>query len=431
MRTVNQCALLFALIMTPLLFPIGLFVLGQPQGYTLVLSTTQYFNAAPWMNVKAIYMKTDSNNLYWYIEYAGAIPNSGGSYRQVYLYMDTDNSTATGSQSHGLGLDYEIYFYLYGDNHSSYAKLYSWNATGEWWQSTSVNVGLTRGPGLNYLEVWVARQAVGYSTQGLYFYISTYVYTGGVPKIGGNNIEGSYTMGSHQRTIDPDGNAGDWGDTSATVTFPVDANAPAELVCSASYTANDQDNLYFRFDMRGTPTQRLGAGTLYRYFYIYVNTDDNNATGDSYYGGADYEVDITFYTGNTRSGYFNFYRYTETDEDWSWDWFDSEGAIIANDNTFEVLVPLTKLGLGTSGRINFIIDDEKWYLSDSFPRPSQFIQFPAAVVGPAAGDLGIVKLFGSETVFLAVVIGLMLAEAVLVYIIARRGGKQVSPPPPP
>ena len=116
-----------------------------------------------------------------------------------------------------------FYFYLYGDNHSSYAKLYSWNATGEWWQSTSVNVGLTRGPGLNYLEVWVARQAVGYSTQGLYFYISTYVYTGGVPKIGGNNIEGSYTMGSHQRTIDPDGNAGDWGDTSATVTFPVDA----------------------------------------------------------------------------------------------------------------------------------------------------------------------------------------------------------------
>ena len=87
--------------------------------------------------------------------------------------------------------------------------------------------------------------------------------------------------------------------------------------------------------------------------------------------------------------------------------------------------------MGTSGRINFIIDDEKWYLSDSFPRPSQFIQFPAAVAGPAAGDLGIVKLFGSETVFLAVVIGLMLAEAVLVYIIARRGGKQVSPPPPP
>ena len=62
--------------------------------------------------------------------------------------------------------------------------------------------------------------------------------------------------------------------------------------------ANDQDNLYFRFDMRGTPTQRLGAGTLYRYFYIYVNTDDNNATGDLLRGGADYEVDITFYTEN-------------------------------------------------------------------------------------------------------------------------------------
>jgi hypothetical protein len=42
-----------------------------------------------------------------------------------------------------------------------------------------------------------------------------------------------------------------------------------------------------------------------------------------------------------------------------------------------------------------------------------------------------VKLFGSETVFLAVVVGLMLVEAVLVYIVARRGGKPVSVPPPP
>jgi hypothetical protein len=417
--------------MTIPLFSIGLFVSGQPQGYTLVLTPTQYFNAAPWMNVKAIYMKADTDNLYCYMEYAGAIPNSKGSYRQVYLYMDTDNSTATGYQSHGLGADYEVYFYLYGDNSSSYVKLYSWNATAGWWQSTSANVGLTRAPGLNYLEAWVPRQAVGYSASGVYFYINAYVYTGGVLKTGDNDIIGSYTLGSHQRTIDADGNAGDWGDTPATVTFPADSNAPAELVCSASYMANDLDNLYLRFDMRGTPTQRLGAGTLYRYFYLYVNTDDDNTTGYLYYGGADYEVDLSFSTGNSRSSYANFYRYTGTGDNWSWDWFDSEGTTTANGNILEASIPLAKLGLGTSGRISFLIDDLKWYLSDSFPRPSQFIQFPATVAGPATSDLGIVKLFGSETVFLAVVVGLMLVEGVLVYIIARRGGGRVSPPPPP
>ena len=426
MKTASQCAILFALIMTPLLIPVGLFVSGQPQGYTLILAPTQFFSAAPWMNVKAIYMKTDSSNLYWYIEYAGAIPNSGSSHRTIYLYMDTDNSTSTGYQTHGRGMDYRLYFYLYGDNHSSYAKLYSWNVTIDWWQSTPANVGLTRQPGLSYLEVWVPQQAVGYSSQGLYFYIDTYAYTGGVPE-----AETSYVMGSHVRTVDVDGNAGDWGDTPATVTFPTASTVPAELECSALYMANDQDNLYLRFDIRGASTSSIGAGGLYRYFYLYADTDDNNATGYLLGSGqgADYEIYLSFSTTTTRGSYVDLYRYDGTGQDWNWNWFDEGDATTANGNTLEASIPLAKLGLGASNRISLYIEDETWDLSDSFPRPSQFIKFPVAVAG--AGDLGIVKLFGSETVFLAVVVGLMLVEAVLVYIVARRGGKPVSVPPPP
>ncbi len=381
------------------------------------------------MNIRAIYMKTDSDNLYWYIEYAGAIPNSARAYRQIYLYVDTDNSTITGYQANGRGMDYEIYFYLYGDNHSSYARLYSWNATSDWWRSTSVIVGVTRQPGLNYLEVWVPQQAVGYSSSyGLYFYMNTYAYTGGVPE-----TDTSYVMGSHMRTIDVDGNAGDWGDTPATVTFPPGSTVPAELEGSALYIANDEDNLYFRIDLRGAPTTYLAAGSLTRYVYLYADVDNSNATGyvlDNG-NGADYEIELSFGTSSTREGYVDLSQYTGTGEDWNWNWINEGDATVANGNILEASIPLTKLGLGTSGAIGLRIDDDWWYLYDSFPRPSQFIKFPVAGAGTTTGDLGIVKLFGSETVFLAVVVGLMLVEGIAVYFVARRGGKQPAPPPPP
>ncbi|HYA22112.1 MAG TPA: hypothetical protein VEG31_02955, partial [Thermoproteota archaeon] len=292
MRTEHQRALLLVLVAVPLLIPMGLSVSGQPQGYTLVLSPPQYFNAAPWMNVRAIYMKTDSDNLYWYIEYAGAIPNLARSYRRVYLYLDTDNSTLTGYQSHGRGMDYEVYFELYGDNSSSYARLYQWNTTSNWFQSTSVNVGLIRQPGLTYLEVWVPQQSVGYSSQGLYFYMDTYAGTGGITE-----ADSSYSIGSHTRTVNVDGSSGDWGDTPATVTFPPGSTVPAELEGSALYIANDEDNLYFRLDLRGAPTTSIAAGTVDRYIYLYADTDNSNATGYLLGNGqgADYEIDLSFY----------------------------------------------------------------------------------------------------------------------------------------
>jgi len=410
--------------MIPPLVPIGLFVSGQPQGYTLVLSPTQYFSAAPWMNVKSIYMKAESNRLYWYIEYAGVMPSDSRSYRNAYVYMDTDKTISTGGQYNGRGMDYYLYFYLYGDNSSSYVRLYKWNATSQSYGSQPTTVtGLTRKSGLDYLEVWVDQQAAGYSAQGLYFYIDHYADTTGV-----TDASGEYIMGSHQRSITLDGNAGDWGDTPASITFPALSTVPAELEASAFCIANDQDNLYFRIDMRGTPTKSIEAGKIRRNLYVYVDTDDNNATGHLSTGGSEYELYLSSYTGVTRSGYVTMYRYVGTGEDWNFEWMDEGDATVAHDNTFEALIPLTKLGLGASGKIHLYIEDNRWYLSDTFPRPAQYVAFPA--VQSTTGDLGIVKLFGSETVFLTVVVGLMLVEAVLVFIIARRGKKQGIPPPP-
>lgn len=123
-----EIRVLTAIMVMTLLTQIVLLVKSQPQGYTLVYSAPRAYGV-DWMDVKALYMKTEENRLYFYIEYYGAMPNSKDYYREIGVYMDTDRNIQTGGVSNELGRDYYIYFYLYGDNSSSSASLFKWNST--------------------------------------------------------------------------------------------------------------------------------------------------------------------------------------------------------------------------------------------------------------------------------------------------------------
>jgi hypothetical protein len=193
--------------------------------------------------------------------------------------------------------------------------------------------------------------------------------------------------------------------------------------------ANDNDYLYFRLDARGAPTKNLESGTLYRNLYLYLDTDNSNSTGHIGVGGADYELDATFYTGPGRSGYINLYKYFGSGTDWDFRYEDLGISQVGNDNVFEFKIPLARLGLGTSGTVNLYEGGQTWYLRDYYPRPVDYLSYPPSSA-TTGGELGIVKLFGSETVFLGVVAALMVVEAVLIVVAMRMGKKPETPPPP-
>jgi hypothetical protein len=424
MERVSIRALLIALIATASLVPIGMLMSGQPSGYTLVCTPVQYYAAAPWMNVKNVYAKVDGGKLYWYIELGGAMPTTQGSSTTFYVYMDTDRSASTGDRRNGMGADYYLYFYLHGDNSSAYIQLARYNATSDQYKWATANCGITRGKGLNYVEAWVDQQAVGYSAQGLRFSIDEDAENLGVPA-----TSGTYVLGTRQRTIAVDGSAEDWEGIFAAVTLPARSTVPAELECSAIHIANDNDNLYFRLDPRGTPTRSLEAGTLHRYVGLYLDTDNSNSTGKRSLGGADYEVDVSFTTSGSAGGDIWLYKYFGDGDNWDFRYVSVEDSHVGNDNVFEFKVPLEKLGLGTSGRVNFYWGSSAWYLWDSFPRPVDYLTYPPSSA-TTGGELGIMKLFGSEAVFLGVVAALMIVEAVLIVVAMRMGKKPETPPPP-
>jgi len=373
------------------------------------------------MNLKSVYAKTEGGRLCFYLEYFAPIPNSSDYRRSVYVYMDTDRNSATGSPSGMRGWDYYAYVYVRGDNSSISRYLYRWNQTTEDWRSLSeAGPIVTLMPNLDYIEFSVDQQVIGYSAEGVLFQVYVYSYVRGLQQ-----ATFSYTLGSNAKTITVDGNSADWGSTSPSVTFASKALEPAELEVSAIYLANDQNNIYFRLDVRGTPTKDISSGSLTRYTYTYLDTDNDPSTGYSGDYGAEYYVYASLSSDPRKDPYGSLYRYTGTGDDWR---FDYQSDIDADfNNIFEFSAPLDALQLGQSGTISLYVEAESWYLSDQVPRPVNWVTYPTA---STSGGFSLVGLFGSEVLFLATVALLMLLEGVAIVLVMRRG-KASTPPPPP
>lgn len=370
------------------------------------------------MSLKALHMKVEDNRVYWYFEYYAAIPNSADLGRTFYVYIDADRNALTGSNSYK-GADYYVYFSLKGDNSSYSRSLRRWNSTkASWDYMNSSMVKGTLKPGIDYVEFSVETQAINYDQRGFSFYAEAYSYVSGLP-----GATFTYVLGSNQRTVAVDGEPGDWGDSVPCVSYPSKSLDPAELEVASIYCANDQDNLYVRVDMRGVPTANIDAAALYRWVYLYMNTDENNATGGSN-RGSDFYAYAYFQSTPARQTGGSLYRFTGPSQ-WGFTYVTEITSRVSR--VFEFSVPLEKLGLGPSGSIEAYVSSSSWDLFDYVPRPTYKVSFPVAAT---TGGFSIVGLFGSEALFLAAVLGLMALEAVVIVLLMRRGKKEVPPPPP-
>jgi hypothetical protein len=264
-------------------------VYSQPQGYTLIYSPPRAYYV-DWMDVKAIYVKDEEDRLYFYIEYYGAIPNSEDYDRTIYINMDTDRNVQTGAHDK-FGLDYYIYLHLYGDNSHAHATMSKWdNASKSSKQVKDLTSNMRRAPGLNCMEIWVGKQDIGYTPNGIDFYMEIYSIVKGMLE-----TELSYVIGSSVKRITIDGEPGDWDSIAPSVTFPSRSINPSELEASSVYIANDDENLYFRIDTREKPSTMINEGTLLRQFLVYLDTDNNNNTGYKPNGGAEFYAYLQFY----------------------------------------------------------------------------------------------------------------------------------------
>ena len=319
------------------------FVYGQPQGYVLIYSPPRAYNA-DWMDVKAVYMKEEGDKLYFYIEYYGAIPSSEDYERHISIYIDVDRNPQTGDIDRGLGVDYTIDLYLSGDNSEFSAELFKWNNTsrlGYGIKELTPNVRT----GLNYMEVWVDKRDIGYTQKGIDFYIYT---SSGVRAI--RDTELNYVIGSSVKEIKVDGDSNDWGSVSPLITFPPRSINPPELEVSSIYVANDDENLYFRIDTRGKPTMMVNGGTLYRVFYVYLDTDNNDSTGDKKHGGAEFIITAFFKTSLSKRTYVEYSGYDGQF------WYEIGDSAADFNNIFEFKVPLSFLELGSGQTIGIHIE---------------------------------------------------------------------------
>jgi len=271
--------------------------------------------------------------------------------------MDIDRNPQTGKASRGLGRDYYVYFYLTGDNSLSYATLNKWNSTSNSWKNIkSLMPNARLAPGLSHMEIWVDKQDIGYTQNGIDFYIVSDSYVKAIP-----GAELTYVIGSSVKQITVDGEPGDWSSIAPLVTFRYRSINPPEFEVSNVYVANDDENLYFKLDTRGKPTTSINEGELYRAFDVYLDTDNNDNTGYILEGGVEFEV-VAYFNANISKYTGEIYeKYNGTGRDWSW--HEIEGPRNPSDfnSVFEFKTPLRLLGLGSGQKVGIRIESIFWW----------------------------------------------------------------------
>jgi hypothetical protein len=242
-------------------------VYSQSQGHTFIYSPPRAYYV-DWMDVKAIYVKEEEEKLYFYIEYYSAIPNSRDYWCEIDIDLDTDRSNQTGETWRGLGEDYIISLKVSGDRKDCSARLMKWYEGLYMWKNIKDLKPNIRS-GIDYVEIWVSKQDIGYTSSGINFRLTSYCYFR--PDWLGQKW--SYVIGSAVKQISVDGDPSDWDSIAPLVVFPPRTVNPPEFEISSVYIANDDENLYFRVDTREKPTQKINEGDLHRMLDVYLDTD--------------------------------------------------------------------------------------------------------------------------------------------------------------
>jgi len=361
MKTGMNCSRIFipiAMIIICLLVSLVPFVYGQPQGYTLLYSSSRVYGV-DWMNVKAVYVKAEGGKLCFYVEYYGPIPSSHDYHRDMVIFMDFDKNSQTGQQleldDSTFGADCYLFFELYGDG-DSHGSLFWWTQGWQWVRNLESEI--TRGVGLSFMEIRVDQQAVGYTPYGIRFYVETFSGVKAMPE-----TELSYVIDSSKKNIVVDGEPDDWGTIAPLKTFPSREINPSELEVSSIYVANDDENLYFRFGTRGKPTITVGTGVLDRHFYIYFDTDNNDNTGFKAIPGrgAEFHCYAEFGAGQTKYTYVGCSKYIGAGSDWEWEVIPKPRGFGNFNSIFELKIPLNILNVGVGQTVGIDVDLEAFF----------------------------------------------------------------------
>jgi hypothetical protein len=193
-----------------------------------------------------------------------------------------------------------------------------------------------------------------------------------------------YVIGSSRREITVDGAPDDWGSIIPLVTFPSKSISPPEAEPSNIYVANDEKNLYFRFDVRDKPNTTTSRAELGRGISVFINTDNNYTTG-SY--GADFALSLDFctgsYNGTGKSSVAWYYKWTGTGMGKL-----QEKGVLTNssdfNNVFELKIPLSVLNVNTGQTIDIYISTrtEPFSLYRIVPYIYSYLTYPPDTTPP-------------------------------------------------
>lgn len=370
-----------------------IFVQGQPQGYTLVYSPPRAYFGADWMDVKAVYVKEEGEKLYFYIEYYSAMPIETTYYqRGISIDIDSDRNTQTGDkrQIHALGGDYRIFAFYYSGGRP-YVKLYRWNSTSEYFSYIKDLQDAKLAPELSYIEIWVDKRDIEFTSNGINFYVSAEAWVNPVP---GDKMKLclNYAVGSWMKEIKVDGEPNDWGEINPLATLPSGTINPPEMEVSSFYVANDGENLYFRCDVSAKPTTTLKEGVLERGFLVYLDIDNKVDTGDTRQReckiGADFMVIASVkVVADSQISDVAYDRYSGS---WQRVTMSSNSSDVNLNSVFEFRVPLKLLELKTGQAIGIAVAPGFWKFIRVIPKTGYLTYPPVkdAVPGLTAISLG-------------------------------------------
>ena len=330
---------------------------GSNGGYSLVYSIPRAYPDSGWIDSKALYMKEDLDNLFFYVEFYGSMPATSSDWRrQVSILIDSDGDPATGQRYKEIGVDYLVQAFVTGDNSISQAFLLKWDErTGDFQNIKDLKSTSILRPDTNYFEIKISKRDINYDPRGIKFYVVTTGEWGhwGAPWLD----EFSYTMNSSFKHIKIDGRVDDWDGITPVKTVSQPPDNPQEFLSSRVYVANDEEYIYMRVDTLERPKTTIDHGGVFRYLYFFIDLDDSDNTGDRGYRGAELYVEAEFHSNPTKLNNASYYIYSGESSKWYEKWrllLRSNDSLDFND-VFELKIPLTHLKTEPQQRIGIFI----------------------------------------------------------------------------
>lgn len=320
--------------------PTTIIVDGNPDDWSGISPSVYHtVETGDWLDVKALYVTSDSSNLYIRVDTMGSIQEDFWHRFQGRVRFDTDED---GQADCAIGL-----YIWYG---SGVKVIHLYEVINHHWQLVENPSFLEIAAKRNVLEMGIGLSDIGNPTQ-----IDIMFKTE-------NNIDEwcnmeeaplyfplyfTYVLGQTIRNVVVDGGSSDWIGIAAGVADEKGEINPPYYDMTYAFAVDDANQLYFRVDVASSPkTQISGLGWLQQTLFVYLDTDYNRTTG---LNGAEYLAQYDFKVTPEGNQVTSMYLLKWDGEEWQKVPADLSAAL---DEIFEASVALTNLGLTSEESID-------------------------------------------------------------------------------